>query len=392
MSCVRAQGAVVIIGGGIIGCLTAWFLRRLGHKADITVVERDPTYAHSSTARSAASIRTQFACPINVELSLFGADFLRRVKIELGPDAEVDFREQGYLVLGGPEAAPARRAALLRQRELGADVRELPAAELQRRYPWLSTDGVAIATLGVRDEGWFDAWSLLQAARAAARRHEVRFVTAEAVALERAGAKATELVLGDGERLAGAWFVNAAGAWAGRVASWVGCHLPVSPRKRSVFHFQAPLEGPGFPMLFDTSGAWCRPEGDGFIGGIQPAADLDPDAWDDFEPHADLFETAFWPAIAARAPAFERVRLLYSWAGHYEMNTFDHNGVVGRVAETPNLLLAAGFSGHGVMHAPGVARGVAELIRFGAYRSLDLAPLGHDRIASGRPLAESVIY
>ena len=71
------------------------------------------------------------------------------------------------------------------------------------------------------------------------------------------------------------------------------------------------------------------------------------------------------------------------------MNTFDHNAIVGPLPGTDNLLVAVGFSGHGLQQAPAVGRGLAELVAHGRYTSLDLTPLGYDRIAAGRPLREA---
>ena len=76
------------------------------------------------------------------------------------------------------------------------------------------------------------------------------------------------------------------------------------------------------------------------------------------------------------------------WAGHYDYNTFDQNAFIGPVPGAGNLLLASGFSGHGLQQAPGVGRGLAELIRFGAFQSIDLTPLGYARYLSNRPLRE----
>ena len=109
-------GSVVIVGGAIVGSAIAFFLRELGFSGPVTVVERDPTYRRSSTALSAAAIRTQFGTPVNIRMSLFGADFLRRIKARFGPDADVGFVERGYLILGGPETVEARRAAVAMQR------------------------------------------------------------------------------------------------------------------------------------------------------------------------------------------------------------------------------------------------------------------------------------
>jgi glycine/D-amino acid oxidase-like deaminating enzyme len=88
----------------------------------------------------------------------------------------------------------------------------------------------------------------------------------------------------------------------------------------------------------------------------------------------------------------EQLRLHRAWAGHYEVNTLDHNGVVGAHDELINLIFATGFSGHGVMHAPAVGRGVAELITSGGYRSIDMGPLGWARIRTSTPMVETIVY
>ncbi len=371
-----ASDRIVIVGGGIIGCFVALFLKRLGHPGPVTVIERDPTYRFASTTLSCASIRTQFATPVNVELSLFGAAWLRDA------GEEISLVNRGYLVLGTEETAPARRSALAMQRAAGALISELSPAELTARFPWVNADGVAMATYGEAHEGWFDAWGLLQVTRRAAQAAGVAFVTAEVSAIE------NDAVIA-GERYPADWIVNAAGALSADIAAMRGVGLPVKPRKRTVFRFKAPLDGSHIPMLFDTSGAWMRPEGDGFIAGIAPI--IDPDAHGDFEPDHDQFEAQLWPILADRVPALEQLRLLGAWAGHYEMNLFDHNGIIGAAPGSPRLLHATGFSGHGVMHAPGVGRAVAEMI-LGHPASIDVSALGYDRIANGQPLPETAIY
>lgn len=386
-----AREHLVIVGGGIIGSLLGWSLRQEGFDGAISVVERDPTYQFSSTALSAASIRTQFACPVNVELSLYGAQFLKNVSARLGIEADIGFTENGYLILGDERTRAARLESLEQQRALGAKVDLLTDADLASRFPWLSPQGIAIATFGAQDEGWFDAWSLLQVAKAAAQAADVTFIKAQATGFATHGARITALETDNGT-IAADWFVNAAGPASAVVSRWLGQELPVRAKKRTAFHFKAPLAGDGLPMLFDVSGAWMRPERDGFIAGIAPPEDMDPDADGDFEPDHYLFEETLWPLLAERVPALEELRVQSAWAGHYEMCLFDHNGIVGFAPGMDNYIVATGFSGHGVMHAPGVTRGVAELVVHGGYRSIDLAPLGIDRIAANRPMPESAIY
>jgi len=140
-----------------------------------------------------------------------------------------------------------------------------------------------------------------------------------------------------------------------------------------------------FPLLIDPSGFWIRPEGAAYIAGMPPGTDPD-DA--PLEPDYGAFESVLWPALAERIPAFEEARLERAWAGYYEMNLFDHNGIVGFHPDIGNLLLLNGFSGHGIQQAPVVSRGIAELICHGRFVTLDLSELSFDRIIENRPLLE----
>ena len=169
--------------------------------------------------------------------------------------------------------------------------------------------------------------------------------------------------------------VNAARALSGRIAEWLGIDLPVTPRKRTVFFIKGALDGTQMPLLFDTSGLWLRPEGDGFICGMAALGD-DPEADGDFEPDHAMFEDLVWPALAHRIPALECLRQERAGAGHDEFCALDQNGIVGPHDHFENFRFATGFSGHGVMHAPATGRGVAVLITHGADRTLDRSPLG----------------
>jgi glycine/D-amino acid oxidase-like deaminating enzyme len=383
---------IVIVGGAIVGSFVAYFLQEKGFTGKIRVLERDPSYRRSSTALSAASIRTQFGCAVNIRMSLFGAEFFRNITSHLGPEADIGFVENGYLILGSPETSAARLAGLEMQRGEGAEIEGYDPAQLSARFPCLNVEDLGLSTFGTRNEGWFDAWSLLSLVRRRARDRGAEYIEAEAQSLAVRNDRVAGVKLSSGETLEADWCVNAAGANSAALVAGLGIPLPISPRKRTVFSLKAPLSRLGFPMLFDVSGAWIRPEGEGFIGGIAPPADSDPEAFGDFEPAHDLFEETVWPALAHRIPALQQLRVERAWAGHYEMNALDHNGVVGPHDEISNLVFATGFSGHGVMHSPATGRGVAEHILSGGYETIDLTELGYHRIRAGEPLHETIVY
>ena len=114
---------VVIVGGAIVGSFCAWELRRSGHTGPITVIDKDMSYERSSTALSAASIRTQFGTPTCIAMSLYAVELFRDLARQLGEaNAHIDYVEAGYLILAAPDRISERTAAAEMQRTHGADV------------------------------------------------------------------------------------------------------------------------------------------------------------------------------------------------------------------------------------------------------------------------------
>jgi len=386
-----AERHIVIVGGGVIGSAIASFaLADPAFRGTVSVVERDPTYARASSALSASSIRQQFSTAINIDIGLAGIDFLRRIGDTLAVDGErpdIGLCEPGYLFLstGAGASTLTRNHAL--QRSHGVDVALLDPRAMRERFPWLATGDLALGSLGLSGEGWFDGWSLLQAYRRHARARGARYIVAEATGFDVADDRVIALRLADGSRVPGDAFVNAAGPWAASVARWLDIDLPVRARRRCVFVFTCPSPLPRCPLVIDPSGLWFRPEGEGFIGGIPPDVAGDPDDAPLDVDHA-VFDDVLWPLLARRVPAFEAVRVTRAWSGYYEMNTVDHNGIVGAHPRWANVFLANGFSGHGLQQSPAVGRGIAELIVHGRYRTLDLSPLRFERLARGERIVE----
>ncbi len=382
--------SVVIVGGGVMGAATACFLAR-DHGVRATVVERDLLYARASSSLSASSIRQQFSQPVNIALSRWSLQFLRRVGIELaiGDDQPtVGLVEPGYLYLAdaAPGAATLRRLHSL-QCEQGADVALLTAAELAQRFPWLHCDDLHLASLGLGGEGWFDGPALLQAFKRKAQACGARFVQGDVQGFDHQAGRVQAVRCADGTRHAADAVVLSAGAWTSPLASALGAALPVSARKRDVFVFETPAALPGCPLVIDPSGLWFRPEGRMFLCGAPPREG------DPHEPplqaidHAQ-FEEQLWPALAHRVPALAALRLRSAWAGYYEMNDFDHNGLAGALPGWDNVWTACGFSGHGMQQAPAVGAALAAAICGVASDAPSLQALSPQRLLDGRPLRE----
>jgi FAD-dependent oxidoreductase domain-containing protein 1 len=377
---------VIIAGGAAVGSATANFLAtQPAFTGSIVVVEPDPSYTFAASARSAASIRQQFSTPLNIELSTFGIEFLRNFHRNV---ADVGLVESKYLYLASAAGEAVLRHNVDVQRRCGIATRVLDAAGLVTHYPWINGSDIAAASDTAQGEGWFDGYALLRALRQDNERRGVRYVRDRVDAVLMQGTNSVAGVrLAGGDTLACRWLVNAAGTRSRDIAAQAGIDLPVFPRKRSVFVFTSPTRLTHCPMVIDTSGLWFRPEHDKFICGTVPTDDRTV-APHDFEVDHAQFDELIWPALAHRVPAFEAVRVASSWAGHYDYNTFDQNAFLGSTEAVHNLVLASGFSGHGLQHAAAVGRALSEYITYGKYRSIDVTPFAYSRYLQGRPLRE----
>lgn len=368
----------VVIGGGAVGSSVAYFLLREQPGLRVAVVEPDPTYALASTPRASGGARRLFSCPENVAMSLFGVDFIRAV-----PD--VGWKPGGYLFIV-PEAGVATLEANWRtQTALGARVELLDRAALARRFPSMNVADLAAGAWSP-DDGWCDPYALLQWLRREARALGATYVQDRVVALESEGARVRSATLASGTVLAADHFVDAAGAWAKGVGEMAGMPLPIEPLRRFEHYFETPNPIEPLPYVKDLDRLAFRPEGRGFSGGLVNADE--PRGFNFDEDHG-YFEAVVWPALAHRFPAFEAVRCKRTWAGLYDQCELDGNPVIGNwPGRRDNFHVVAGFSGHGMMHAPAAGRAIAELVVHGQYRTIDLARLGYARVAANAPYPE----
>ena len=388
----------LIIGGAVMGSSTAyWLSENPDYDGNIVVIEPDPTYAQSSTALSEASIRHQFSQPVNIKLSMFATEFFSNFHnhVEVNGEApELPFHETGYLFLATKDGMGNLIDNHQIQKDCGAEVALLSPSEIKKRFPYMRTDDLEGGSLGIKDEGTLDAFSLMQGLKLRARHNGVQYLNDRVISINVDENKGLvrEVKLDSGEILSCSRVVNCAGPRSRWIAEMVGLELPVEPRIRAAFVFDCreALNGQTLPLTIDPSGVHVRTDPPHFLAGAPPVNDLEVDP-DDFKVRGEEWEENIWPVLAHRIPAFEKIMVRSSWAGHYAYNTLDQNAILGTCETLPNFFFCNGFSGHGFQQSPGVGRGLSELITYGEYRSLDLTELNYSRVLKNEPFLEKAV-
>ena len=380
---------VAVIGGGVVGCSTAHFIKTMSPGVAVAVIEPDPTYEFASTLRASGGCRVQFSRPENIEMSKFGIDFIRgfasRMAIDGSDPPQVDWVEGGYLLIVPPQATAMLERNVALQRAMGCEVDLLTPRELALRFPSMNVADLGAGAHSPRD-GWCDPNGLLWGFRRKAAAQGAVFVKGRVASMDRSSSRICSLKLDDGRIVVAEQVVNAAGAWSGEVAAMAGMKLPVSPVKRYEHYFTpgSPMES--LPYVKDLDRMAFRSEGKGFSGGV---VDGSAPRGFDFDIDHDYFERVVWPAAAHRFPPLEAARCHRTWSGLYEVCELDGNPVIGRWSNgCANLYTVAGFSGHGMMHAPAAGRAIAELMLEGAFRTIDLTRFGYERVERNEPYAE----
>ena len=265
----------------------------------------------------------------------------------------------GYLLMFGPEHAEEQYKALENHKACDAGTKNIKGSELSKIFPYINNDGIETATFtDNKSEGWIDPFMFHSALKSKAIELGAEFTKGEVKTLSEIKAKT---------------IISAAGCWTKELLE----DIPVEPQKHTVFRVKCPKHIPEMPLTGDlTTGVYWRPEGKEYLAGspksVFDAEDLEP-AWDDFE-------ELVWPALAQRIPAMEELKLTGGWAGYYDCNRLDNNAVVGKHPKFENVYLATGFTGRGLMQAPGIGRALTELITTGAYQSIDISNMAGERV------------
>lgn len=379
---------VVIIGGAMMGSAAAFYLtRRPDFDGHVLVVDQDPSFAKTATAHTNSCIRQQFSTELNVRVSQYTADVIHGFRDLIG-DArapELAIQNFGYLYLAQDAHTEAQlRADVAVQHAAGAGTELLSPQEIAARYPFYDLSDIRLGSLNTKDEGYWEGGTVFDWFRRAAQKSGAEYVADRVSGIATAGGRATHVTLaGMTAPIACGAVINAAGTRGPEVAAMAGLSLPVEPRKRTTWVVRLPTPLPcQLPLTVDPSGVHMRQDGpDTYMIGAAAQNDHAVEV-NDFAPVPDLWEERVWPALAARIPAFETLRIVSEWVGHYDFNTIDQNAVLGPAPTLANFHFCNGFSGHGLQQAPAMGRGLAELICAGRYETLDMSPFGIERLSA----------
>jgi glycine/D-amino acid oxidase-like deaminating enzyme len=387
---------VVIAGGGVMGASTAWHLLQAQPSLRVAVVEPDPGYALAASSKASGGVRQLFTRPENILMSRYTHEVLDGWAEWTPPSGgvhasdvpDLSWRQQGYLFITDPERSDLLRQDFERQKGLGVDAQWLEPRELAERYPHLRTDDLGPAVLSHRD-GWLDPHAFLHGMLSRARHLGADLLTDTVAGFETSHRRVVSAHLKSGSRVQGDVFVNLAGVWGPGLSAGVGLPLPVEPMRRFDHYVETPADFTGYPFIKDPSGLAVRPEGAGLTAAL---VDFSTPGGFNLDIDQSWFEDVVWPALVERVPVTDRLRLSSTWSGLYDQNRLDGNMILDRwTGQLDNFYFATGFSGHGLMHAPAVGRALTELITLGSFQTIDLAPMGLQRVYDGRPYREATI-
>jgi glycine/D-amino acid oxidase-like deaminating enzyme len=386
---------VIIIGGGVVGSSAAWHLRQDGFTGRILVIERDPSYRHASAFLAMGGIRQQFCTPVTVQMVRSSVELWKEFDRRLATPTHAPrawFRQRGYLFLADRDNAGRLMRRYEDERRAGARVQLLPPDEIASLVPDVVLDDIVFGVLGP-DDGYANPKEVLFGFRHAAEAHGVDYHVGEVVGIARNGGRVRAVHLADGSTVESPILINAAGAWAGRIAALAGVPVPVEPMRQMLFRCDLPQHWPyRFPMVVDPGGVHWRHDDpvhasdrDGIIVAFTNWAEA---VGENFAADAERWSTDFHPALVKRLPALRQVTNVTGWAGLYEM-TPDHNPVLGEHPALGGFIFANGFSGHGLMMSPATGRILSELVRLGRSDTFDIGIFAPDRFERGALVHDS---
>jgi sarcosine oxidase, subunit beta len=360
---------VVIVGGGLEGCATAWALAQRG-VTDVVVVER-ATVGAGGTGKSSGVVRCHYGVSSLAAMATRALEVFENAEEVLGTD--IGFHQTGYVVGVGPENVDALHASMADQRAVGVRTEDIDRDEVARLWPVADLEPFAAFAWEARG-GHGDAYQTAQALAAVARREGVRLRQSTTVTeILASGDRVTGVGLADGSRIPADHVVLAAGPWSVPLLAAHGIDLPITVHREQIVLIDPGQDLGPVPVFSDlVSLQYVRPENSGeILFGNSDLSVLEPADPDHYSNQAsERFTDIAVEKVGTRFPGLEHAAIASTYAGCYDV-TPDFNPAI---SETPigGLVVAAGFSGHGFKIAPSVGRLVADLVVDGTSSDPDI--------------------
>ncbi|MBT3315784.1 MAG: FAD-binding oxidoreductase [Anaerolineae bacterium] len=379
----------IMVGGGVMGCATAYYLMKKAPQLKVAIIEKDPTYEFCSTVLSDANIRLQFNIKENIQISQYGLEVLKTFADDMEVDGvkpDIAFREQGNLFMTDEAGKASTQKGIATQQSLGCPTEWLEPAQVKEKFSLFEVDQIAGAGWSPAD-GTMDANAVLTGYKNKAIALGAEYIKGEVREILKVDGQVSGVRLASGDEIQADFVVNSSGAWTKGLTKTVGVELPVVPIKRHVFVVETNVEPDvEYPLTVLPSGLYLIQEhGSTFLVG--KSLDDDPIGID-FAFDRNIFIEELWEELVGYAPAFDQLKITGGWAGLYAVNTFDRNAILGEWPGLKGFMLANGFSGHGFQQCHGVGRYLAELI-LGETPTLDLSIFSPQRILDNKPVFEN---
>ncbi len=369
---VLVKGAdVLIVGGGVHGCASAYELAKEG----VNVVLFEAEYlSYGGTGRSAAGIRHQFGTEVNCRLAIYNVQKFKVLQEELKSEFDLEFTQSGYLWIAYSDSQMNQlKKNVELQNSLGIKSEILSPQEIKKRWPYLSTEGIKGASF-CSEDGHINPHTLNFAYAEAAKRYGAKILKYMPVEklVEKDG-KFVGLYTKDGTFYEGKSCLVAAGPWSVKLFETVGIDIPVTPERHQILVTE-PIEYIGCPMVLCLDdGTYFKqaPNGTFLIGWGNPheIKEINNDSTTTF-----LEEVA--KRVLVKMPMLKGVRVVRQWAGPYDL-TPDFQAILGRMP-VDGLFINCGWSGHGLQFAPSASRVIKEMI-LGKEPFLDVSRFRYER-------------
>ncbi|TVP94720.1 MAG: FAD-binding oxidoreductase [Acholeplasmatales bacterium] len=366
------QANVVIIGGGISGASIAYHLAEAGVK-DIVVLEKH-YMTYGATGRCGAGVRQQWGTRMNCLLAKKSVAFFEKAQEILAYDGDIEFKQEGYLIVASDEAEAKTFAAhVALQNSLGIPARVCTKEEARAIVPHLNTDAIHSATFCPTD-GHLNPFTMTDAFFKAAKRLGVHYYDHTAVTDIRRQNGQIEGVMTQHGFIKTNTVVNAAGGWAKDIGAMVGLDIPVYSRNHEILVTE-PVEKMQGPMVISFSkNIYCQqtPHGAFIMGRGDKDAPKGLDMGSSWQ-----FLEAMAKTVSDLLPPVGELRVIRQWGGLYNMSP-DHQPIISASRDVPGFYIACGFSGHGFMLAPMTGLLIREMI-LGQTPSMPLEALSLER-------------